>query len=179
MNCNVMFRVFQACMLLVVLFCPARLAMADDMPSEQSVRAAMVFNFLKFAKFSPERLAKASGIRLCVAVRDERQANALAALSGRKVGGRDLTVIEFSWQSDQCHVLYVDTHQLWNKVADHLALQHALTISAYPGFVRAGGMIEIAMLNDSIRFDINLPASRRAGIHFSPQMLRLARQIHE
>jgi len=179
MNINGKHLLSQALFLLAAWVCHCQTASAEDMPSEQSVRAAMVFNFLKFTEFPPEAIASPPGIRLCVAVRDTRQAEALLALSGRKLGGRKLLAVDFIAQSGDCHVLYVDTRRHWNTVSEHNALRHALTISDYPGFVRDGGMIEIDMRNNGIQFDINLVEARRAGFHFSPQMLRLARQIHE
>jgi hypothetical protein len=170
---------FHAVLLLVASICHFPLAAAQEMPSEQSVRAAMVFNFLKFTEFPPEAIAKSAEIRLCMAVRDARQAEALLALAGRKVKGRELIVADFTTQSGECHVFYVDSRQRWNTAAENLTPSRALTISAYPGFARDGGMIEIAIQTDGARFDINLAEGRRAGLRFSPQLLRLARQIHE
>lgn len=154
-------------------------ATAQEMPEGQTVLAAMVFNFLKFTDFPAVESARLPGIRLCTAVRDSRLGEALTALSGRKAGGRELVVSDFSQRGGDCQVLYVDSRQRWNGLTEHPALRHALTISAYPGFAREGGMIEVALLPGGVRFDINLAEGRRAGIHFSPQMLRLARQIHE
>lgn len=165
--------------LAAALVCLCPVAMAQGTPTEHAARAAMVFNFLKFTEFPSDALSNAKELHLCIAVREQRQGQALAALAGRRVGGRVLSVSEFSPRSGPCHVLYVDTRQRWNAMADHSALQQALTISAYPGFARDGGMIEIAVQNDGIRFDINLTEGRRAGFHFSPQMLRLAREIIE
>jgi hypothetical protein len=153
--------------------------MAQDAPTEQSVRAALVFNFLKFAELPSENVANIQRIRLCVAVGDMQQAEALATLSGRKVRGRGLVVVRFSGRDDDCQVLYVDTRQRWNAAEEQSAFRQTLTISAYPGFARNGGMIEIALLENGTRFDINLAESRRAGIRVSPQLLRLARHIYE
>ncbi len=179
MNFNGKRLLSQAFFLLAASVCHCQTASAQDLPSEQSVRAVMVFNFLKFTEFPPEATVSPSGIRLCVAVRDTRQAEALLALSGRKVGGRKLLVTDFTAQSSDCHVLYVDSPRRWNVASEHTALRRSLTISDYSGFVRDGGMIEIDVRNEGIQFDINLVEARRAGFHFSPQMLRLARQIHE
>lgn len=143
------------------------------------MRAAMVFNFLKFTGFPPESIASAPQIRLCVAVGDLRQAEALAELSGRKVSGRELIVIRQAGRADVCHVLYVDLRQRWNAAIEQGVPSRTLTISAYPGFAREGGMIEIALQEDGARFDINLAEGRRAGFHFSPQLLRLARHVYE
>lgn len=152
---------------------------AQDMPTEQSARAVMVFNFLKFAELPSESAATAQRIRLCVAVGDPRQAEALSTLAGRKVRGRELEVVRFAERDNGCQVLYVDTRQRWHAVEEHDAFRQTLTISAYPGFARGGGMIEIDLQENGIRFDINLAEGRRAGIRFSPQLLRLARQLYE
>ena len=170
-------RLAQALLLLAALLCQP--ATAQNMPTEQSLRAAMVFNFLKFTEFPPEAIANAQQIRLCIAVGDSRQAEALAELSGRKVWGRELIVANLAGRGDGCHVLYVDSSQRWNAAVEQRTLPRTLTISAYPGFARDGGMIEIALQEDGARFDINLAEGRRAGFRFSPQLLRLARHIHE
>lgn len=172
-------RLAQALFLLTALVCHGQPATAQDMPTEQSVRAAMVFNFLKFTEFPPEGIANAQRIRLCIAVGDPLQAEALSALSGRKVWGRELIVARLAGRDDDCQALYVDSRQRWNAAEEQSVFRHMLTISAYPGFVRDGGMIEITMQEGSPRFDINLAEGRRAGFHFSAQLLRLARHVHE
>lgn len=179
MTCNGKRLLSGALLLLATLVCPVPKGTAEDLPSAQSVRAAMVFNFLKFTEFPPEATGSASRLRLCVAVRDRLQAEALLALSGRKVGGREVNVTDFTTPDSDCDVLYVDAPRQWNALAAGQGLNGTLTISSYPGFVREGGMIEIAVHKDGIQFDINLVEGRRAGLHFSPYLLRLARRVHE
>jgi len=168
-----------ALLLLATLVCHVPVGTAEDLPSAQSVRAAMVFNFLKFTEFPPERTGNASRLRLCTAVRDRLQAEALFVLSGRKVGGREVEVTDFATPGSDCDVLYVDSPRQWNALEGRQGLSNTLTISSYPGFVREGGMIEIAVHKEGIQFDINLVEGRRAGLHFSPYLLRLARRVHE
>lgn len=168
-----------AAILALGLLCGGRLAAAQSLPTEQSVRAAMVFNFLKFTEFPAESLANAQRMRLCIAVGDPLQAEALAALSGRRIGGRELAVVHFAERDGDCHVLYVDMRQRWQAAEDARSARRPLTISAYPGFARDGGMIEIAVQEDGARFEINLAEGRRAGLRFAPQLLRLARRVHE
>lgn len=172
-------RLTQALLLLAALGCHNPPATAQGMPTEQSLRAAMVFNFLKFTEFPPESIANAQRIRLCIAVGDAMQAEAMAALAGRKVWGRELVVARLAGRGGDCQVLYVDSRQRWNAAEEQRIFLRALTISAYPGFARDGGMIEIALEEGGARFDINLAEGRRAGFRFSPQLLRLARHIHE
>jgi len=172
-------RLAQVLFLLATLVCHEQPATALDMPTEQSMRAAMVFNFLKFTESPPEGVANAQRIRLCIAVGDPLQAEALVSLSGRKVWSRELIVVRLTGRDDDCQVLYVDTRQRWNAAEEQRIFRRTLTISAYPGFARDGGMIEIALQEDGARFDINLAEGMRAGFRFSPQLLRLARHIYE
>lgn len=170
----------QTLFLLAALFGHGQSATAQDISSEQAVRAAMVFNFLRFIEFPPETIANIRQIRLCIAVGEQRQAEALVALSGRKVWGRELVVDRLAGgRDDNCQALYVDTRRRWNVIAEQHDFRRTLTVSAYPGFAQDGGMIEIVLQEDGTRFDINLAEGRRAGFLFAPQLLRLARHVHE
>jgi YfiR/HmsC-like len=172
-------RLCRTLFLLAACLGATRPAVAQTVPAEQAVRAAMVFNFLKFTEFPPADGSSPARLRLCFAVGDIRQAEALQALANRKVWGRELVVLPLTGRDDDCQAVYVDSARQWNAVAEEPGLRQALTISSYPGFVDGGGMIEIALQNDSMRFDINLAQGRRAGFRFSPQLLRLARKVRE
>lgn len=152
---------------------------AQENPREEAVRAVMVFNFLRFTEFPAVRSEDGRDIRLCVYVRGARQADALYELEGRRVGKRTLRVMDFSASQEDCQVLYVDTRQRWNGVAGHPRLANAMTISEYAGFAQEGGLIEVDVARDGVHFDINLGLGRRTGFHFAPELLRLARRIHE
>lgn len=154
-------------------------ALAQEMPREEAVRAVMVFNFLRFTEFPSGRLGDGREIRLCIHARGPRQADALFQLDGRRIGKRRLNVLDYSVSQGGCHVLYVDSRQGWNAVADSSRVDNALTISAYPGFILEGGMIEMDVRREGAQFEINLGQGRRAGFHFAPELLRLARRTHE
>lgn len=49
-----------------------------------------------------------------------------------------------------------------------------LTISEMPSFVQNGGMVRLKAVNNRLRFDINPPAIRRAGLIVSTDALELA-----
>lgn len=167
---------YSALVLGVLLFGPAQ---GEELASEESVRAAMVFNFLKFTEFPVDRAGQNAGLRLCTAVHNHRLAQALARLAGRKVGGRELMVGEYSASQVDCQVLYVESPLQWNGLRGAPALRAALTVSGYSGFTADGGIIELAVGPEGVKFDINLEQARQSGLHFAPQLLRLARQVHE
>lgn len=160
------------------LACQIAAATAQGMPSEQSVRAAMVFNFLKFTEFPPESLGS-QYLHLCISVADPVQADALAALGGRRVWNRELVVVRLGERSESCQVVYVDSRQRWNAAVDARSTAGALTISSYHDFIGDGGILEIELQHDGSRFDVNLAQARVAHLRLSPQLLRLARRIHD
>lgn len=155
---------------------PGTDALAQGGASEQSVRAAMVFNFLKFTEWP----ATESRLKLCVSSGDRPQVEVLESLAGRQVRGQSLVVVRFHPREAGCQVLYVDSRQRWEEASGGRPLvAQTLTIGAYAGFALDGGMIEIARQEDGTRFDINLAEVRRAGLRLYPQLLRLARQVFE
>lgn len=144
--------------------------------TEQAVRAAMVFNFMKFAEWP----AAGGRLKLCVASGDRRQVEALESLAGKQVRGQGLAVARFHPPETDCHVLFVDSRQRWEEALESRSLAQTLTVGAYPGFARDGGMIEMVRQEEGgTRFDINQPEVRRAGLRLYPQLLRLARQVFE
>ena len=169
-------------LLLVLLAAPGTFmapAVAADAnaASEQAVRAALLFNFLKFTEW-PTAQADHPTLRICLATSDPAQVDAMEALGDRQVRGKPLMVTSFSRET-HCNVIYVDSSRRWKEMVDMRATSHALTIGGYPGFVAEGGMIEISLKESGPRFDINLAEAKHAGLRIYPQLLRLARRIVE
>jgi len=150
---------------------------AAETASEQSVRAALIFNFIKFTEW-PVAAASEPQLRVCIATNDPVQIAAIEALNERPVRGKPLVAARFRRHAD-CDVIYVDSRRHWNEISEQYPKGHALTIGGYAGFAANGGMIEISLQEGSTRFDINLPEAKRAGLRIYPQLLRLARRILE
>jgi len=171
----------RALLFLIVLLAPMTTAwlpvFAAETASEQSVRAALIFNFIKFTEW-PSAAAGEPRLRICIASNDPMQIAAIEALNERQVRGKPLVVARFQHHAD-CNVIYVDSRQRWNAISEQHPKGHALTIGGYAGFVANGGMIEISLQEGNARFDINLPEAKRAGLRIYPQLLRLARRILE
>jgi len=165
----------------MALLAPAALdfapVFAAEAASEQSVRAALIFNFIKFTEW-PAAAAGDPQLRVCTASNDPLQVAAIEALNERLVRGKPLAALRFHRQAD-CEVIYVDSRRRWNEIVGTQPLGHALTIGGYAGFAANGGMIEISLQEGSARFDINLLEAKRAGLRIYPQLLRLARRIVE
>lgn len=143
------------------------------------VKAAFLFNFAKYVQWS-ERGEKGP-LRLCVAG-ETPLAETLGLLDGRRV--RDETIelrrLSAGDASNGCRLLFVGEvagERLAGWLAD--AGGGALTVSDRPGFVDAGGMIELFMEGERVRFAVNLDALRASKLTVSSRLLRLARRVVE
>lgn len=167
----------RVCLWLAGLLAAAAPVLAAEAASEQSVRAALVFNFIKFTEW-PATTTGETQLRVCVATNDPAQMAAIEALDNRRVRDKTLVAVRFRHQAD-CGVIYVDSPRRWRELAERSAIGSPLTVGAYAGFVADGGMIEISLQGGNVRFDINLHEAKRAGLRIYPQLLRLARRIAE
>ncbi len=163
-------------MLLAVLAAWLPAAAAPEAASENAVRAVLFYNFLKFADL-PSTGSEQGTLTLCIASNDPDLLAMMEQLQGRRVHGRPISVQRGKQQA--CDAIYVDARARWQFLEDLPGTPRALSVGAYPGFIDDGGMVEVDFQRNQPRFDINVAQARRAGIHFSPQLLQLARRVYE
>jgi hypothetical protein len=159
---------------LLALAAPAASVHAIETASAEVLRAALVFNFIKFTEWPAA--AEAPRLRVCIATDDPAQIAALEALDERPIRGTTLVAERYRRQAD-CSVIYVETRLRWKEIVESNTIGRTLTIGTYAGFVADGGMVEISLQEGSPRFDINLRQAKQTGLRFYPQLLRLARRI--
>ncbi len=52
-----------------------------------------------------------------------------------------------------------------------------LTVSDIPGFMESGGTIQFVLLENRVRFAVNLNPARKCGIVLSSQLLKVATKV--
>lgn len=168
---------FRNCLLVMILssLCGGAASFAAEQAAEHAVRAALLVNFMKFSEW-PAGAFPDEKLRVCVASGDVDQKLALQSIEGRQVRRVRIEVLAYQAGAD-CDLLYVDSRQRWKAIHEQLRGRHVLTVGGYDGFLEDAGMIEIALLPAGPRFDVSLTESRRAGVRFNPQFLRLARRV--
>ena len=147
---------------------------AAETATEHTLRAALLFNFLKFTTW-PATATESPQLLICTASSDPDLVSAMEQLNARQIRNKPLHTVRYQQQSD-CNVIYVDSRQRWSNITGK---RNALTVGGYRGFAADGGMIEIDLRETGARFDINLGEARHAGINFYPQLLQLARRVIE
>jgi len=80
-----------------------------------------------------------------------------------------------------CHLLFVsasETRRL-KEVAAVAEKHHVLTVGDTAHFARRGGVINLTIEENKVRFEINLDAANRAGLRISAQLLKLGKVLHD
>ena len=103
-----------------------------------------------------------------------RELTAGEVLNGRRLVVRD-NPSERSLSS--CQVLFFAGQRPDRELMARALVLPILTVSDTAGFLDAGGIIELKMIDRRVRFEVNLPAAARARITLSSQLLRLAAAV--
>lgn len=150
-------------------------ASANDGPArDAAVKAAMVYNFARFAAWPPSRFPDAeSPVTLCVAS-SSSLAPALEKLDGQPVGGRRLAVrLTTAPSGATCHLAYFDAESMGSAQLAALHQQGVLTVGEGRAFSEAG-VLALVTVGRQVRFEANVRAARDAGVSISSHLLRLA-----
>jgi hypothetical protein len=147
--------------------------------SEYEIQSAMLYNFTKFVEWPGSALGE-SGESLVVGVLgDDPMAPVLAAaLRDKTIYGHPIVVRRLNSGADvrSCAVLLVgaaDRKEI-ARIVQSVGRWPVLTIGERVQFSRLGGVIAFIRDGNRIRFEINLDAAERAGLHVSSKLLRLA-----
>ncbi|NOY45973.1 MAG: YfiR family protein [Deltaproteobacteria bacterium] len=143
---------------------------------ESRVKAAFVFHFVQLTTWT-EGLPDGP-LDLCL-LGEDPVAEALAALQGKRVGGRRVrTGTCAPGRRCGCEVVYVGRSEADRLPAALTGLgPGVLTVSDIPGFADRGGMIELVKRQGRLRFRIHRGRAAQAGLRFDARLLALAEEV--
>jgi uncharacterized protein DUF4154 len=152
--------------------------------TEYQVKAAYLFNFLKFVEFPNESFADPLAPIIIGIVGDDPFGSALPqVVTGKTVQGRDLVIRSYRAGEDLrgAHILYISASEKKRLpvILSSLHGSSVLTVADMDGFLEAGGMIQFLNENDRVRFAINVDATNRARLKMSSKLLSLAKVVVE
>jgi hypothetical protein len=161
---------------------PSRGIHAQEAPTEYQVKAAYLFNFLKFVEWPGDPLADTHGRWVIGVVGDNPFGDELTQIvSGKTVQGHELLVRRFQSSEDlhACHVLFISASEKKRLPSILAALggSSVLTVGDMDHFIEFGGMIQFVMEEKRVRFAIDVGASSQAGLKVSSKLLSLARTV--
>jgi hypothetical protein len=165
----------------LVLAAFATSALGQTTPKENAIKAAFVFNFIKFAEWSDKAFDSSdASIKLCV-WGSKALDGALDELRNKTAKNRKIRVLYTQKMREviECHVLFVSNTYRGNfqKIITQTAGENILTVSDIPGFAQGGGIIGLFLSDNQMRFAINVEAARRSEVKISSQLLRLGKIV--
>jgi hypothetical protein len=161
---------------------PLRGIHAQEAPTEYQVKAAYLFNFLKFVEWPGDPLVDTHGRWVVGVIGDNPFGDDLAQIvSGKTVQGHELLVRRFQSGEDlrACHVLFISASEKKRLPSMLAALSGSsvLTVGDMDHFIESGGMIQFVMEEKRVRFAIDVGASSQARLKVSSKLLSLARTV--
>ena len=157
-----------------------QVAQKPAMP-EYLVKSAMLYHFARFTRW-PEHTFEDSDepYRFCVIGKDPFGPD-LDALVRETIRNRDIvtTRLRNIRHARNCHLLFIARSEKKNlqAILDQLTGQPILTIADMESFAREGGIIELKLVDNKIRFEINLGVAKEVDIGFRSELLLLADTI--
>jgi hypothetical protein len=170
--------------LLLAVYFPlsSRTVYADQSPTEFQVKAAYLFNFLKFVEWPDDPAADPHGKWVIGFIGDSPVGEELTRLvEGKNVLGRDLQVkkIQAADNPRACNILFIsesEKKRLPSLLAE-LRGSSVLTVADMDNFIGAGGMIQFVVEDARVRVAIDVGATSRAHLKVSSKLLSLARIV--
>lgn len=142
---------------------------------EYAVRAALLYNFARFASWPGDKLPQPDApIRFCVLERDPLGDALAATLDGKKIDGHALTLQRVAHVEDMraCHVAYLGAAGP-DALPDALAGSAVLTVYAGDATLPAG-IVRFFLDGSHVRFEINTAAAEREKLELSSRLLGVA-----
>jgi hypothetical protein len=164
---------------MLLLAGPVTLASAASVSREYQLKAAFLFSFTKFTEWPANSLpSPTSPIVIGVLGRNPFGGELARIVRSRTVNGHPLVVASFVTveQARQAHVVFLpggDPQEIARAIAV-LGPLPVLTVGESAGFLKAGGVVSMAVADDRVTFGIDVAAAERASLRISAQLQKLA-----
>jgi hypothetical protein len=157
------------------------LSQSDD-DAEYRVKLAFLYNFAQFIQWPPEAFHDpAAPLMLCVAGSNPFQGEIEQDLHGHKIGGHPIEIRRLRPNDNPkaCHMIFVragDKKQV-EKLLAAVKGSSTLTVGETEGFADLGGVINLTLDRNRLRFEINLDAATQTRLKISSKLLALAKIV--
>lgn len=149
---------------------------------EYAVKAVFLYNFGKFVDWpnlgsATDRETMALGI-----LGKDPFGRALdEVFAGKTLQHRPVEIrrLQSVDEADGCHILFISSSESKKvpEILKKLAGLPILTVGESQDFVESGGMIEFAIVDNKVRFEINAGAAGRSRLKISSRLLSLATDV--
>jgi len=148
---------------------------------EYEIKAAFLYNFIKLIEWPPEVLPKSSPtITMCV-LGEDPFGETMDSIADKSVKGKKLLIrrVPNAAAAEHCNVLFISSSEQERLTAILNAIKRpgVLTVGETDRFVEQGGIINLVVDRNKIRFEVNMDGAEQAGLQISSKLLNLARAV--
>lgn len=153
-------------------------------PSEYEIKAAFLYNFAKFVEWPSDPSSNARDpIVVCIAGNDPFGEILDQTILYKTANGHPFMIQRFRRAEDAkyCQILFTSSSDQTyiRSVLAILKGSSVLTVGETEGFLRLGGIINFALEENQVRFEINVDAAERARLKISSKLLRVAKVVRD
>lgn len=151
-----------------------------SLPRTEQLKAAYLFNFVKFVEWPVS--AADDSIEICFVGAAGVQRSLQTSVNDKRIGARRVVVrtLNSGDAAGQCAVIYFESDASRdNQPLLQTVRTTALTVSDAQNFTRSGGVIQLFTEENRLRFVVNIDNARRAGLRISSNLLKLASSVEQ
>lgn len=171
----------------------------DTTSTEYQIKAAFLYNFLKFVDWPESKAADPNKPIMIGIIGQDVFHDAFDNTKNRTIEGRKVIIHKFKGLSElqkadsikdssqhpdiesirKSHLLFIcpSEKNFITEILKSIEGHSILTIADTQGFLEAGVIINLTMEENKVRFEINMPAAKKAKIQIRSQLLRLAKKV--
>ncbi|HMG87853.1 MAG TPA: YfiR family protein [Terracidiphilus sp.] len=178
-HCAGITRRIAASLLVAAVAIPTSFAQTSK-PTEYDVKAAYLLNFGKFVRQADGQGPRAS-FDICLLGHDAMGQTIDDLAANQAIDNLPVHVrrIPDVTQTKGCSILFISADED-DHLREDLAIlssSDVLTVSDAPDFLDRGGMIQFVLIQNHVRFAVNLNAVNRAHLVLSSELLRVASSV--
>jgi hypothetical protein len=166
---------------------PASLTWSQPLPPaqfEQEVKASFIYTVAKFVDWPESAFAAPDAPMIFEILGDDPVGDALErVVEGKSVKGHPVAVLRAANLDEwtRCHVLIVGRSEGAHlpEILARLRGSNVLTVSESDHFAREGGVMELLLDQNMVRFEVNVDAASRSSLEISSKILRLGRVVRD
>jgi YfiR/HmsC-like len=159
-------------------------AQSSDSPesSEYLIKAGFIYNFAQLVQWPATAFSQEdSPIVIGILGTDPFGAIIDRVIENKKLAGRTLVVkrLKRGAAVKDCNILFVSSSEAahLDEVIQSTKGMPILTIGETPGFAVRGGIINLTLEGNRVRFEVNIEAAKQANLNISSRLLALARIV--
>ena len=166
---------------LVLMLC--RHGMAEEHAvGEYQLKAAFLYNFTKFVAWPAEAVnATHSPFTICVSGDEAFGRKLVEAVRGETVHGRPIVVrrLQHGEVCEDCQMLFISRseNESLATLLKSVAGRPVLTVSETDGSAVRGSMVNLLVIQGTIKMEVNLARARSSHLEISSYLLKLAKIV--